>query len=130
MYQLIYSQDDGKVSGIKRSDRASIPLDKGNIDYQEFLKWNTEQAIPLDLNSISQATLDARAARTARQQAKAQAFADNLPSWEIVGGKFDEMLTGATAATNLAQAKAALVELIKTQKKMARVIDLLVNQRD
>lgn len=61
-------------------------------------------------------------AMIARQQAKMQAFIDNLPSWAVVGGKFDTMLAAATAATNLAQAKAVLIELIKVQKKMARVL--------
>jgi hypothetical protein len=123
MYQLIYSFADGKVSGIKRnSNGACIPLAEGNTDYQDFLIWNSEQAVPLDLNSISQEILDANAARVATQAAKAQAFLDNLPSWAVVGGKFDTMLAGATAATNLAQAKAVLIELIKVQKKMARVL--------
>ena len=123
MYQLIYSHNDGKVSGIRRlSDGASIPLAEGNTDYQAFLVWNAEQATPLDLNSISQEMLDANAARRAAQQAKAQAIIDNLPSWSVVGGKFDSMLADAKAATNLAQAKAVLIELIKTQKKMARIL--------
>lgn len=123
MYQLIYSQMDGTVSGIKRnSDGASIPLAEGNMDYQEFLIWNAEQAVPLDLNSVSQAILDVNAARLVAQAAKAQSIIDNLPSWAVVGGKFDTMLTNATAATNLAQAKAVLIELIKVQKKMARVL--------
>jgi thiamine pyrophosphokinase len=123
MYQLIFSHQDGIVSGVKRnSDGASIPLADGNTDYQAFLVWNSEQAVPLDLNSVSQEMLDANAARRAAQQAKAQAIIDNLPSWAVVGGKFDTMTTAANAATNLAQAKAVLIELIKTQKKMARCI--------
>ena len=92
------------------------------MDYQAFLVWNAEQAVPLDLNSISQEILDANAARILAQQKKAQAIIDNLPSWSVVGGKFDSMLADAKAATNLAQAKAVLIELIKTQKKMARVL--------
>ena len=130
MYQLIYSHNDGKVSGIKRSDGASIPLAEGNTDYQAFLVWNAEQAVPLDLNSVSQAILDANAARAAAQAAKAQAIIDNLPSWSVVGGKFDSMLADATAATNLAQAKAVLIELIKTQKKMARVLYWIVKDTE
>ena len=123
MYQLIFSHQDGIVSGIKRnSDGASIPLAEGNTDYQAFLVWNAEQAVPLDLNSVSQAILDANAARAAAQAAKAQAIIDNLPSWSVVGGKFDSMLADAKAATNLAQAKAVLIELINVQKKMARVL--------
>ena len=74
MYQLIYSHQDGTVSGIKRlSDGASIPLAEGNMDYQAFLVWNREQATPLDLNSISQEMLDLRDAMIARQEAKRQA---------------------------------------------------------
>jgi hypothetical protein len=62
------------------------------------------------------------AAARERYEAKAQSIIDNLPSWSVVGGKFDTMLADATAATNLAQAKAVLIELIKVQKKMARVL--------
>jgi len=29
----------------------SIPLCEVNSDYQEFLKWNSEQEVPLDLKS-------------------------------------------------------------------------------
>ena len=121
MYQLIYSHNDGKVSGIKRSDGASIPLAEGNTDYQAFLVWNAEQAVPLDLNSISQEMLDLRDAQIARQQAKAQAIIDNLPSWSVVGGKFDTMSAAVPTATN-AQLKDILVELITTTKKLARVV--------
>lgn len=123
MYQLIYSHIDGTVSGIKRlSDGASIPLAEGNTDYQEFLEWNAQQAVPLDLSSVSQDILDANAARAAAQAAKAQAIIDNLPSWAVVGGKFDTMLADATAATNLAQAKAVLIKLITFLKKSHRAI--------
>lgn len=123
MYQLIYADHDGTVSGIKRnSDGASIPLAEDNMDYQAFLVWNAEQATPLDLNSISQEMLDLRDAQIARQQAKMQAFLDNLPSWAVVGGKFDSMLADAKAATNLAQAKAVLIKLITATKKAVRVL--------
>ena len=122
MYQLIYSHQDGKVSGIRRSDGASIPLAEGNTDYQAFLVWNAEQAVPLDLNSISQEMLDARAAMILRQQQKFQAFADNLPSWSAVSSVFDNMTSDANAAANLARAKAVLIQLIATSKKMARVL--------
>lgn len=123
MYQLIYSFMDGTVAGIKRlSDGASIPLSEGNMDYQAFLVWNAEQATPLDLNSISQEILDANAARILAQQKKMQAIIDNLPSWSVVGGKFNTMLADANAATNLAQAKAVLVELITTMKKVSRCV--------
>lgn len=122
MYQLIYSYENGKVAGIRRSDGASIPLAEGNTDYQAFLVWNAEQAVPLDLNSISQEILDANAARILAQQKKMQAIIDNLPSWSAVGGKFDSMLADAKAATNLAQAKAVLIELITFLKKSHRAI--------
>jgi hypothetical protein len=62
------------------------------------------------------------AAITLANQKKMQAIIDNLPSWSVVGGKFNSMLAGANAATNLAQAKAVLIELINVQKKMARVL--------
>lgn len=62
------------------------------------------------------------ASKIIANQKKMQAIIDNLPSWAVVGRKFDTMLADATAATNLAQAKAVLIELIKVQKKMARVL--------
>jgi hypothetical protein len=123
MYQLIYSSLNGTVSGIKRnSDGATIPLAEGNSDYQAFLVWNAEQAVPFDLNSISQEMLDLRAAMIARQEAKRQSIIDNLPSWAVVGGKFDSMLTAANAATSLAQAKKVLIDLIATMKKVSRCV--------
>lgn len=121
MYQLIYSHHDGTVSGIRRSDGASIPLAEGNTDYQSFLVWNAEQAVPLDLNSVSQEILDQNAARAAAQTAKMQAFIDNLPSWSVVGGKFDTMSAAVPTATN-AKLKDILFELITTTKKLARVV--------
>lgn len=57
-----------------------------------------------------------------RIKARHQALVDNLPSWAVVGGKFDDMLANANAATNLAQAKAVLIKLITVQKKMARIL--------
>jgi hypothetical protein len=51
MYEIIYS-NLGKVNSIKRlSDSTFIPLCEGNTDYQDFLKWNKAQKVPLDLNS-------------------------------------------------------------------------------
>ena len=61
-------------------------------------------------------------AAQARQQAKAQSIIDNLPSWSVVGGKFDAMLADANAATNLTQAKAVLIKLITFLKKSHRVL--------
>lgn len=123
MYQLTFSPTDGTVNGVKRlSDGAFISLDENSVDFQAFLVWNAQQAVPLDLNSVSQAILDANAARLIAQEAKAKAIIDNLPSWAIVGGKFDAMLAAANAATNLTQAKAVLVDLITFLKKSHRVI--------
>jgi hypothetical protein len=52
MYKLFYDQITGKVASIIRlSDNASIPLDERNMDFQAFLKWNSAQAVPLDLKS-------------------------------------------------------------------------------
>ena len=81
---------------------------QAQIDYENSPEYLAEQARIAALQAV--------------QRAKMQAIIDNLPSWTIVGGKFDTMLTNATAATNLAQAKAVLIELIKVQKKMARVL--------
>lgn len=52
MYELTYNLITGKVSGIKRlSDNTHIPICEGNSDYWKFIKWNSEQEVPLDLNS-------------------------------------------------------------------------------
>jgi hypothetical protein len=50
-YTLNYSERTGKVSSIQK-DNMSIPLCEANTDYQDFLKWNKEQTVPLDLNSV------------------------------------------------------------------------------
>jgi hypothetical protein len=43
----------GKVVGVKRvEDSASIPICVDNTDYKNFLKWNGEQEVPLDLDSV------------------------------------------------------------------------------
>lgn len=54
MYELMYSPVNGIVSCIKRLlDNAFIPICEGNMDYQDFLKWNEAQPEDkqLDLNS-------------------------------------------------------------------------------
>ena len=52
MYKLFYAPFLGTVACVIRlSDNASIPLDERNADFQDFLKWNAEQAVPLDLKS-------------------------------------------------------------------------------
>ena len=51
-YELIYDSMMGTVSCVhKLSDNTFIPLDAGNADFQEFLSWNAEQPVPLDLTS-------------------------------------------------------------------------------
>lgn len=50
MYKLGYNPTTGKVCAIQNGN-ASIPLCEANTDYQEFLKWNKVQKVPLDLNS-------------------------------------------------------------------------------
>lgn len=50
MYELNYSDRTGKVSSIQCGNM-SIPLCEANTDYQDFLKWNSEQNTPLDLKS-------------------------------------------------------------------------------
>jgi hypothetical protein len=49
MYKLRYGLD-GKVAGIGTATDF-IPLCEGNSDFQDFLKWNSAQKTPLDLNS-------------------------------------------------------------------------------
>ena len=47
MYKLLKSFESGKMNGVKRlSDNATIPLDLGNTDYQEYLKWVAEGNTP------------------------------------------------------------------------------------
>jgi hypothetical protein len=61
------------------------------------------------------------AALQAVQRAKMQAIIDNLPSWSVVGGKFDTMLAAVPTATN-AELKGILFDLITITKKLARVV--------
>lgn len=120
MYELKYDITTGQVSVIiRKSDGKPIFINETNPDFLEFLKWNEAQAVPLDYVSVNTTIVNAW---LAKQEARQQAIIDNLPSWSVVGGKFDTMTAAANSATNLAQAKAVLIELIKTQKKMARVL--------
>ena len=50
MYELLYDKLTGKVYGVKNGV-ISFGLTEGNIDYQDFLKWNKVQKTPLDLKS-------------------------------------------------------------------------------
>jgi len=40
----------GNVSGIQKGNM-SIPIDEHNTDYQDFLTWNSQQQVPLDLET-------------------------------------------------------------------------------
>lgn len=52
MYELIHDINTGKVNNVKRlSDGAFTSLNPTNADFQAFLIWNAEQAVPLDLDS-------------------------------------------------------------------------------
>ena len=50
MYKLIYN-DRNTVGSIQKGNM-SIPICEDNTDYQEFIEWNKEQEVPLDLNSV------------------------------------------------------------------------------
>ncbi len=112
--QTVYSTSDASPSVM--SELGAIPDGQTLLEPCEYPIW-TGVAWQVD-----QVLLDAHNAQVAAQAAKAQSIIDNLPSWAVVGGKFDTMLADAKAATNLAQAKAVLIELINVQKKMARVL--------
>lgn len=60
-------------------------------------------------------------AKITLDQTKSNDIINNLPSWAVVGGKFDTMSAAVPTATN-AQLKDILVELITTTKKLARVV--------
>lgn len=55
---------------------------------------------------------------------------ENLPSWAIINAKFNSMLAKANAATNLAQAKAVLIDIIGVLKKSDRVVYWLAKNKD
>lgn len=54
-------------------------------------------------------------AKITLDQTKSNDIASNLPSWSVIGGKFDTMSAAVPTATN-AQLKDILVELITTTK--------------
>jgi len=119
-FTIAYNPITGDAIGVVgHRENPSLPAyyisSKDDELYQRFLIWNAGQAIPLDPDSPNLTIVSNRLT-------KAQAIIDNLPSWSVVGRKFDSMLADATAATNLAQAKAVLIELITAQKKMARIL--------
>ena len=119
MYELKYDLTGNVSVIIRKSDGKPIFISENNSDFIEFLEWNNAQAIPLNYTSVNTTIANAW---QAKQEARRQAIIDNLPSWAVVGGKFDAMTTAANAATNLAQAKAVLIELITTMKKVSRCV--------
>lgn len=111
----------------KAEEILALKVAKYQAQYDEAItngtcKTRLQEKIDYENSPEYLARQQAIANQTARQQAKMQAFIDNLPSWAVVGGKFDTMLTNATATTNLAQAKAVLIELITFLKKSHRVL--------
>jgi hypothetical protein len=47
MYKLI-TNDIGPISSVMRmSDKAIIPFDPGNVDYQQYQRWLAEGNAPL-----------------------------------------------------------------------------------
>lgn len=46
-YKKINSLETGKMIGVLKDDRHSIPLEPANTDYQAYLKWLEEGNKPL-----------------------------------------------------------------------------------
>lgn len=47
MYKLIQNYLTGEIATVQRlSDEAFIPFDPANTDYQEYLKWLSEDNLP------------------------------------------------------------------------------------
>jgi len=52
MYELVYDKFTGKAICVKRPDGSFMSTEgNSNPDFQDFLKWNSKQKVPLDLNS-------------------------------------------------------------------------------
>ena len=53
MYKLISPNKDEVQNAVLRlSDRAGIPFDPANTDYQEYLKWVAEGNEPLPADEV------------------------------------------------------------------------------
>lgn len=48
MYTVYYDPRTGEPQGIKKGENTSFGFNPDNTDFAEFLKWNAEQATPLD----------------------------------------------------------------------------------
>ena len=53
MYKLVKNKDDSISSVIRSFDRACIPFDPANTDYQEYLKWLEEGNTPLPADPVA-----------------------------------------------------------------------------
>ena len=52
MYKLLKDRNNVEC-GVKRlSDKACIPFDQANTDYQEYLKWVAEGNTPLPADEV------------------------------------------------------------------------------
>ncbi len=51
MYKLVYDPVTGKAIVAKVVGTANVCIYEGSTDYQEFLIWNSQQSVPLDINS-------------------------------------------------------------------------------
>ena len=48
MYKINYDSETGQVNTIQKDETMSLPICDGNMDFQDFLKWNKAQKAPLD----------------------------------------------------------------------------------
>jgi len=72
--------------------------------------------------AAEQANAEAVLAYQAFEAAKKAAIIDTMPTWSAVSDKYDTMLTDLEAATTIAAMKVIFATLIKTSKKVARVV--------
>lgn len=123
----VWMENAVKVFGKEQAEKNLVlKVAKYQAQYDEAItngtyKTRLQEKIDYENSPEYLAEQQAIADHAARQQAKMQAFIDNLPSWAVVGGKFDTMSAAVPTATN-AQLKDILVELITTTKKLARVV--------
>jgi hypothetical protein len=53
VYKLFFDDLTGMAACIERLvDHAFVPINEGNSAFQEFMRWNMIQEVPLNLNSI------------------------------------------------------------------------------
>lgn len=79
-----YDPLTGGFVGVTRADGAQIPADPANTDFQAFLAWNAQQAVPVSTAADPAAQLSAaRAAKLAALQAW---YADVVGQGVAAGG--------------------------------------------